>query len=104
MLPPSYAMTSGQPFAGAVPLGNVIVGAKLIDLPALVTVMLSVPFVPLFEKVLADALACPISSRIARWHTRLAEPLLHSGRIGVPNGMLEEADWLQIIIAWCHQD
>ena len=49
MLPPSYAMTSGQPFAGAVPLGNVIVGAKLIDLPALVTVMLSVPFVPLFE-------------------------------------------------------
>ena len=42
-------MTKGQPLVGGVPLGKVIVGAKLMDFPASVTVMLSVPLVPLLE-------------------------------------------------------
>ena len=42
MLPPSYAITTGQPPAGGVPEGKVMVGENEIDLPATVAVIFKV--------------------------------------------------------------
>lgn len=50
MLPPSYAMISGQPLAGGVPLGYEIVGENLIVWLLLrPAVMAKVPVLPDFE-------------------------------------------------------
>ena len=46
MLPPSYAIIKGQPSAGAVPDGYVIVEEKLIDGPPLEAVKDKVPVLP----------------------------------------------------------
>ena len=51
ILPPSYPMTSGQPAAGAVPDGNVMVGENEMEVPPLLAVIASVPLFPDFVNV-----------------------------------------------------